>query len=509
MRLFLFFIAASGFFSSVAQPYKKELKQLDAYFAQALNDWNVPGMAVAIVKDGETIFAKGYGVKSVDTNEPVDANTAFAIASNTKAVTAAALAVLVDEGKLKWDDKVQQYLPWFQLYDPYVSANLTVRDLLCHRSGLETFSGDLIWYGSTYSRREILERARFLKPKYGFREHFGYQNILFLAAGEIVSEVSGMPWDDFVTERFIRPLNQTNTHLSVNGLLRGVNAASPHNEKNGKNEVIDWVNWDNIGPAGSIITSVNDWTAWLKLQLGEGTLDGRTFWDSTRTREMWTLHTPQAISKGRQEIYPTMTFKGYGLGWELFAHHGRKVVAHGGGYDGFISRSAMVPEEGLGMIVVTNSNSSLSYAMSYRILDVLLGVKDPTDWSARFLELTKGGEEADDPNKVNGIDRVAETTPSHDLKTFAGTYRDKMYGDIEVRLVGDQLVFQFAPTPLFRGTLRHYHYDTFQIVWGTRMMLPTGLARFALGNDGLPEELHVDVPNPDFDFTELIFRKLD
>lgn len=493
----------------MAQPYKRELQALDKYFEASLATWEVPGMAVAIVKNGQVIFEKGYGLRSTESNDPVDQHTAFAIASNTKAVTAAALAILVDEGKLAWDDKVQKYLPWFQLYDPYVSANLTVRDLLCHRSGLGTFSGDLLWYGSQHNRRAVLERAKYLKPKYDFRSTYGYQNILFLAAGEIVPVVTGQTWEAFITERILTKLDVTDTYLSTSELDRAGNVALPHNEVKGSQQPVAWVNWDNIAPAGSIITSVNDWAKWLMLQLGEGELDGEQFWSKTRTREMWSMHTPKEISEGRQKLYTTLQFSGYGLGWELFSHHGRKIVAHGGGYDGMVSRSVLVPEEGLGMIVVTNTNTILSYAMTYRILDVMLGVRKPEDWSSKFYDLVEANKSEEDPNKLNSVERIADTNPSCDLEVYAGTYADRMYGNIEVRLVGDQLMFQFEPTPIFRGTFRHYHYDTFCLNWSTQMMLPSGLARFVLGDNGLPQELYIDVQNPDFDFTELIFRRLD
>ncbi|MFM1930910.1 MAG: hypothetical protein RL226_213, partial [Bacteroidota bacterium] len=343
--------------------FNKEIKKLDEYYAKALLDWNVPGMAIAIVKDGETIFAKGYGVKDVNTKQPVTPNSLFAVASNTKAFTAAALGMLVEEGKISWDDKVQKYLPWFQLYDPYVSANLTIRDLLCHRSGLETFSGDLIWYGSTHSREEVLRRARFLEPKYGFREHFGYQNILFLAAGEIIPVVTGMPWEKFVEERILMPAQMKSAVLSVSQLNANMDVALPHNEKNGSNHTIDWVNWDNIAPAGSLLASANDMAQWLKLQLGKGKIGSDTLWTEKTAWEMWTVNTPEGISSWKRKKRPSMTFNGYGLGWELSNLHGKLVVSHGGGYDGMISRSIMVPEEGWGIMIMTNNVSSLSYAL--------------------------------------------------------------------------------------------------------------------------------------------------
>lgn len=478
--------------------------------ADMLEQWNIPGMAVAIIDDGEVVLSKGYGVKNIDTKEPVDEHTIFAVASNSKAFTAAALAQLVDEGEIKWDDKVQDYLPWFQLYDPYVSANLTIRDLLCHRSGLATFSGDLLWYGSSHSREEILRRARHLEPAYGFREAYGYQNIMFLAAGEIIPVVTGKSWEDYIQEEFLNPLGMNNTLYSVNQFTPETNLASPHNEVNGKNRAIEWVNWDNIAPAGALISSVNDMSKWLQLQLNEGVWGADTLYSARNAKEMWTVQTPQSVSSWSAETFPGKTFAGYGLGWELSNYRGHKVVAHGGGYDGMISRTLMVPSEGIGVVILTNNINFLSYGLGYQILDGLLGAKDGNDYGALLLEFKKAGEEEDKANKAKEEEeRIPDTQPSLELSEYAGTYEDKMYGKLEVRVIGDQLAFQFVPTPLFRGTLRHWHYDTFQLNWGTQMMLPSGKAQFGLNAEGRVSTLDIDVPNPDFDFTELKFKKVD
>jgi len=207
--------------SAQSKTDKAILTKLDATFEKALKDFNVPGMAIAIVKDDQVIFNKGYGVKNAKTGEPVTPNSSFAIASNTKAFTAAALAILVDEGKIKWTDKVRKYLPYFQLYSPFVSEEMTIRDLLCHRTGLATFSGDLIWYGTTHSREEVIRRAKYLEPVYGFRETYGYSNIMFLAAGEIIPAVTGQSWDDFIKERFFTPLNMPFANTSIKQFKRG------------------------------------------------------------------------------------------------------------------------------------------------------------------------------------------------------------------------------------------------------------------------------------------------
>ncbi|MDP4826906.1 MAG: serine hydrolase [Flavobacteriales bacterium] len=510
MRLIFFtlFVIISTAVSAV--DFDKEVKKLDAYYAQSLKDWNVPGMAICIVKDGKVALSKGYGVKDVNTKAPVTPNSLFAVASNTKAFTAAALGMLVEEGKISWDDKVQKYLPWFELYDPYVSANLTIRDLLCHRSGLETFSGDLIWYGSTHSRDEVLRRAKYLKQAYGFRSHFGYQNILFLAAGEIIPVVTGKSWEEFVRERILQPAGMNDAKLSVTEFRNGDDVALPHNEKNGANQTIDWVNWDNIAPAGALLASANDMGKWLMLQLAKGKVNGDTLWSDNTAWEMWKMHTPEDISGWRRRLMPSMTFNGYGLGWELSNLHGKQIVSHGGGYDGMISRSIMVPEEGWGIIIVTNNVSSLSYAMGMETLDRLLGSKEKNDWGNRLLKSKKEAEIAEKEAAATAEEaRVKDAKMSKSLSHYAGKYGGPMYGNMIIRVIGDQLAFQFEQTPLFRGTLRHWHYDTFQLNWGTSMMLPSGFIRFSLDNEGNIDELFVDVDNPDFDFSELQFKKLD
>lgn len=516
MRILMLACAAVLLLASPAPAQKnasKQLKELDAYFQQARKNWDIPGMAIAIVKDGEVVHAKGYGVANVDTQAPATANTLFAVASNTKAFTSAALAMLVDEGKLSWDDKVQQYLPFFQLYDPYVSAEMTIRDLLCHRSGLATFSGDLVWYGSSYSREEVIRRARHLEPTYGFREHYGYQNIMFITAGEVVAKVSGVSWDDFIKTRFFQPMGMDRSVTTINMFPGMTDIAAPHNTNlSGEgNHTIQWVNWDNIGGAGAIVSSVNDMARWLQLQLGKGTLDSTQYWSEARTYDMWQVHTPEGISSWSRGNFPTKTFNGYGLGWELWNYHGEKIVNHGGGYDGMISKTVVVPGQDLAFVILTNNINWLASALTYKILDVYLGDKrkDTRDWARYYLDL-KTQIDARDKQEQQALAeaRISDTTPSLELAAYTGTYRSELYGDIEVRLIGDQLAFQFKPTPLFRGTLRHWHYDTFQLNWGTDMMLPSGTAQFVLNPQGQVAEIKIDVPNPDFDFTELKLLKV-
>jgi CubicO group peptidase (beta-lactamase class C family) len=275
----LFFIHPSP---SLAQ--NKNLKEIDEYATKAGQDWRVPGFAMAIVKDDSVIFAKGFGVRELGKSTPVDAHTLFAIASNSKAFTSAALAILVDEGKIKWDDPVTKYLPWFQLHDPYVTREMMVRDLLCHRSGLATFGGDLIWYNTTYDRNEVVRRIRYLKPASSFRSRYGYQNIMLIAAGLVIEAVTGKSWDDFIKERFFTPLGMTTSNTSITAFKSTDNVATPHNEVDGKVNVIHYVNVDNIGAAGSINPCVAEMAQWLRLQLGRGTYKGKGFSASRRAK---------------------------------------------------------------------------------------------------------------------------------------------------------------------------------------------------------------------------------
>ncbi|MFN0031775.1 MAG: serine hydrolase [Flavobacteriales bacterium] len=511
----MFFLLTSFDAGMSAAPVKKKdqknaaTTKLDAMFKKAIADFNVPGMAVAIVKDGKTIFSKGYGVKHAVTKEKVDDHTLFAIASNTKAFTSAALAMLVDAGKLKWTDKVRDYLPYFKLYSPYVTDEMTIADLLCHRSGLATFSGDLLWYGTIHSREEVIRRARFLEPIMGFREGYGYSNIMFLAAGEIVAKVSGVSWDAFIKQKFFVPLGMSSSTTSIREFRSDGNIATPHNEVNGVNIPIEWVNWDNIGPAGSINSCVSDMTWWLQLQLGHGTLGEQNFWNEARTWEMWENMTPRPVSKWQMDHMPTRHFNGYGLGWELMEYEGYKVVSHGGGYDGMISKTVLVPELNLGFVILTNNISSLPSCLTFEVLDEMLGVKEQQDWLAMFLQFKKDDEVGVKRAEVDDeANRVRTSKPSLALDDYCGTYHCEMYGDVVIsHEEKENLKIDFKPTALFKGTLIHWHFDTFQLSWSTQMMLPKGKASFVVGADGKVSELKVVVENPDFDFTELKLMK--
>ncbi|MFP4469097.1 MAG: serine hydrolase [Bacteroidales bacterium] len=508
-KLFLLFALALISAGAFSQDHTAQLHELKTYYENARQDWEVPGLAVAIVKDGEIIFSEGFGVRNIETGDRVTGQTLFPIASNTKAFTAATLAILVDEGKISWDDKVTQYIPWFKLYNPYVTENMTIRDLLTHRSGLATFSGDLLWYGTDYSREEIIRRARHLKPAFGFREQFGYSNILYLTAGEIVPAVTNMSWDNFVEQKIFDPLNMERSITTTGKLDQFDNVATPHTGYQGEVIPIEYLNWDNIAPAGSIISCVDDVSQWLIMQLNRGIYEGDTIFSSRRSREMWSPNTILGVSEYSERQWPSMFFRSYGLGWSLSNYLGRKVIGHSGGYDGMISYTCLVPEEDLGFVILTNKNSSLYYPLVYKTLDVFLGGEE-RDWSAFMLEMYRQQDSiAAVERKENEAARVKGTSPTLPLEAYTGTYGGQLYGNATVTLEEGQLKLRMLPAEKFQGPLTHWHFNTFEITFPEFPSLPAGTVTFVIDAEGKVEEMKIDVPNPDFDFTELTFMKMD
>ena len=490
-----------------AQTLDERLKEIDAYAEKTRLEWNVPGIAVAIVKDDKVVFAKGYGVREMGKTEKVDENTLFAIASNSKAFTTASLAILVDEKKLNWDDKVMNYLPEFQLYNPYVTSELTIRDLVSHRSGLDTFSGDLLWYETNYNSDEILRRVRFLKPKSSFRSQFGYQNLMFIAAGRIVEKVSGKTWSQFVTERILTPLGMSRTTTSVKNLKD--NFSMPHNESGGALRVLHSGNVDGASAAAGLNSSAADVAKWLRLQLGRGKFEGKQIFSEQQSGVMWSAHTILGVNPFPAKDAPTRLFSAVGLGWFLNDYRGRKVVSHGGGLDGMISQTAMMPEENLGLVVLTNSETGVNTILQNKIFDVFLDAPK-RDWSAERLERAKQNKaKAEEEDAKLVASRTADTIPSLLIKNYAGNYTDQLYGDATIAEENGKLVLRFIQSPNFVADLEHWHYDTFQIKWRSSVAynFPRGFVTFTIDKMGKTDEMKIDQPNNDFWFYELAFRR--
>lgn len=476
--------------TQLAQAQDAPINGLDDYVNKALRDWQVPGVAIAIVKNDQIIFAKGYGVRKLGEPTPVDERTLFAIGSSSKAFTAAAVAMLVDEGKVKWDDPVTKYLPGFEVFDPYVTRELTVRDLLTHRSGLQR--GDFLWYGSEIDRDEILRRTRYLKPSWSLRSTFGYQNLMYLAAGQLIARVSGKSWDDFIRQRLFAPLGMSASGTSIRDFKSSDNVASPHAKVDDKVEVIPWRNIDNIAPAGSINSNVVDVAQWVRLQLGEGSYQNKRLFSSGAAKEMHASQTVIRFEPPYSLFYPEAHFLNYGLGWFLSDFRGRKIVEHGGAIDGMRAQVAMIPEEKLGVVVLTNLNgTALPVALAYKVFDGLLG-ESQRDWSAEFLKTFKSFEDqGKEALKKQEAERIKGTQPSVALEKYAGTYKNDLYGEVKVAHQNGKLNFRFGPA--FTSDLEHWHYDTFQA-----RFIAAGVAKpqitFALNAQGKVDTVTLNMP---------------
>ena len=428
LMTFLVFCSAGP----AAHAQQAPLAGLDDYVTKALKDWGVPGLAIAVIKDDRIVLAKGFGVRELGKPEPVDERTLFAIGSSSKAFTAAAIAMLVDEKKLKWDDAATQYLPGFQLYDPYATRELTVRDLLSHRVGLER--GDQLWYATTFDREDILRRIRYLKPASSMRSRFGYQNIMFLAAGQVVRSVTGKEWDDFVRERIFVPLGMNDSGTSIRSACPDRRMSPPRTPSStARSSPIPYRNIDNIAPAGSINSNALDMAQWVRLQLGNGTYAGKALISPAAVKEMATPQTVIRLEGQMATLYPEAHFLNYGLGWFLSDYRGRKLVEHGGAIDGMRALVAMIPEEKLGVVILTNLNGTiLSMPLLYRIFDSYLGAP-ARDWSAEMLKsMTALEEQARAAAAKVESERVSGTKPSLALDKYAGNYQSEMYGDATV-----------------------------------------------------------------------------
>ena len=438
------------------------LDNLDEYITRVMQDWEAPCVAVAVVKDDRVIYAKGFGVREIDGNDPVDEHTVFAIASTSKAFTTAALGMLVDEGRLSWDDRVTDHLLGFELYDPWVTRELRVRDLLSHRSGLPR--GDRLWYGSPFEREEVLERVRLLEPSSSFRSRYGYQNIMFTAAGEIVPAITDTSWGEFLRTRIFEPLGMRSTSTSVSALEGLANVATPHGKMGGKVQPIPWRNWDNLGGAGAVNSCVADLAQWMRLQLGGGVYEGRRMLSEDVIEEM---HTPQTVvprSRSDEELFPESHFSAYGLGWRLMDYRGRLIVNHGGSLDGMRTHLILMPEEDLGVVAVTNVNeSSVPLAIVWHVVDQYLEPREK-DWNALYLaEAERSRARSDSTRARRETERLTGTTSSHPLEEFAGLYENELYGEVIVQLEDDRLVVSAGP--FYVGDLEHWHLNTFQVTW--------------------------------------------
>ncbi len=483
-------------FANLSFAQNEKLQKIDSYIQSAMKDWKMPGFAVAIVKNDTVVFSKGYGVKDIRTKETVNENTLFMIASCSKAFTTAALATLVDRGKIKWDDPVIQYLPSFQMYDTWVTKEITIRDLVTHRSGLSTFSGDIIWLGSSYDSQEVIRRARYLKPTSSFRSKYGYQNIMYSVAGSIIQAVTDTSWGDYIKAHFFNPLVMKRSVTSIKEMKDKGNYAFPHKIVKGNVSTYnDFWSIETVAPAGAINSSVADMAQWIRLQLKKGKFAEKQIFSESQANEMWFNHTAMETSN-------------YGLGWFIRYWNGKKLLNHGGGMPGMISDVSILPEENFGLVILSNAETGMVTAIRNYIMETFIN-KEQKDWNKTMLEAWQKREEGFDKEDKRREDvRVKDTKASLPIENYCGTYEDKMYGKATISIQNGSLFMQFVPTPSFKGKLNHYHFDTFYIDWEDDF-LTRGWIKFEMNFNAEINRFTIEVPNsPDFVFTELSFEKV-
>lgn len=442
-------------FSAEKKTQKVDLKGFDTFVTKTMEEWKVPGLGISIVKDGKVIFSKGFGFRDVKKGLKVTPKTLFAIGSCSKAFTAATMGILVDEGKLDWDKPVREYLPSFKLKDPSATEGMTPRDLVCHRSGLPRH--DLMWYGSSATRKELFDRLQYLEPSKDFRMTFQYQNLMFMTAGYMVGKVAGTTWEKFVQNRIFGPLGMNDSNFSVEDSKKAPDFALPYAEKEDKVIEIPFRNIDTVGPAGSINSNVIDMAGWLLLNLNKGKFGEKQIISEESLRE---IHSPQMISS-KSYKYDESFYSTYGMGWGITAYRGHLMVSHGGGIDGFTASVNFMPRDNIGMVIFTNmSGTPLPSIVAYNAYDRLLGL-DQIPWNKRIKDQRdKAKEEAEKAKKEKDKDRKLNTKPSHPLEDYAGDYEHPGYGVLAIKKEGDRLKGVFNSISF---DMKHYHYDIFEM----------------------------------------------
>jgi CubicO group peptidase (beta-lactamase class C family) len=485
--------------------------EIDRLVSRTMAAFSVPGVAVGIVKDGKLVFAKGYGVRELAHPERVDADTRFAIGSNTKAFTTAALAILVDEGKLHWDGRVIDYLPDFRMADPYVTREFTVRDLLTHRSGLGLGAGDLLFVTNTdFTRQDVVRALRHLKPVTSFRSQFAYDNLLYVVAGEVIVVASGKSWEDFVSTRLLQPLGMADCAVSVERLRDKTNIAAPHSLVEGKLTTVAPLGLALVAPAGAIQCSINGMAKWVNAQLAHGkAADGTTVFSAAQSEEMWT---PQTIlpSRGKEAELTRAHFAAYGLGWGLQDFDGYKRVSHNGGVPGMVTHVSMIPELNLGVVVLTNQQEDLALTViASQILEAYAGAPSH-DWVA--LASAANAKRAEAISKADQAIAPSAAVTSFDLGPYAGRFADPWRGGADITRDGKGLRLTFSHTKDLSGALVPLTPSVFVVHWDDRSLNADAYLRFntelngkVVGFTMQPVSASTDFS---FDFQDLEFSRL-
>lgn len=508
-------LACTTMASAAAPP---PLQDLDATVERVRERFDVPGIAVAVVKDGQVVLERGWGVRELGKPAPVGADTLFAIASNTKAFTATSLNLLAEDGKLKMDDRVIDHLPSFRMSDPFVTGQMTLRDLLSHRSGLSLGAGDLLfWPATSYSNAEVVERLGRVPLKGGFRERYAYDNILYAVAQQVIEKVSGQSYRQFLQQRIFDKVGMDGTRYNADHLRPGDEAAVGHAKFDFTAlRTVAPLTWSNNAGAGGIYSSAHDMARWMQVQLAGGALaDGTPLFTAKSQRQMWQMITPQGVAEPSvPELAPARpNFAGYGEGWSLSDYRGHRLVWHTGGWPGMVSRVTLVPDQDLGVVVLTNQEAGAAFnAITMSVLDAYLG-GDAHDWVDAYGKSTdKARGKADEAWAKHQAARDPDSRPSLPLDRYAGQYRDRWYGDMRITRQGKALRLRFDNTAQLVGTLSHWQHDTFIVRWDDRSLNADAFVNFSLDPDGKVREVRMQAVSGltdfSFDFQDLLFAPL-
>ena len=482
-------LAALPVWAHAAEP--APLQGFDAYVRHAMNVWHVPGLAIVIVDHDRVVMEKGFGVRTIGSPEKVDVHTLFGIASDSKAFTTVALGILKDRGKLDWDDPVTQFLQGFQLYEPYPTREAAIRDLLTHRTG--DCGADFLWYGSTNTRAEIIRKLRLLRPRYGFRQRYCYSNDMVMAAGQIIPAITGTEWGSYVEQNIFKPLDMTESNTSITAFKPNGDIATPHADIDGKITPIRWANVDNIGPAASINSSVNDMAHWIEMLLNDGIYDGRRVVSAAVIHEMEAPQVviPSSVENGVDEIissFPPALSPAYGLTLRTEDFRGVRIDWHAGSIDGMGSVVGLIPSRHLGVVILANEDdTNLPIALMDVIFNDYIGLPH-IDWGARLLAvMAKAKADEMKSQAEHEISRQPHPEPSLALGDYAGGYSDPLYGQATVSLSGGHLVL--ARGSEFVGDLEPWNHDTFRVAWRYHF-LGHDFVQFGLSPGGKADSLY-------------------
>ncbi len=503
-----FLLLFTGFFASA----QLTEQQIDDVANRTLKAFDVPGIAIAIVKDGKIIHAKGYGVRSIETKKPVDANTLFGIASNSKAFTSAAIAMLVDEKKMDWDDKVTKYIPEFKMYNDYVTNEFTIRDLLTHRSGLGLGAGDLmIWPGGNkFTVQDIINNLQYLKPVSDFRTKYDYDNLLYIVAGEVVHRVSGISWQDFVEQRIMKPLEMNKSASSWHRLKDSSNVIVPHVPIDGKLEVINRYTNPVFDAAAGIYSSVNDLSKWAIMQLNDGKYgeQGKQLFSEKQHREMWS---PQTILPNRTSPPYNSLFRAYGLGWQLADVNGKLEVSHTGGLEGIVTKVTLFPQLDLGIIVLTNQQSGAAFsAVTNAIKDGYIGVTS-ADYVSLYSKNVQSSEENADKITAdiwNKVESNLKNKVKADAKQYVGTYKDNWFGEVTISEKKGKLYFASDRSPQLIGEMFFLKENNFVVKWNNRYFHADAHVLFEKDHQTFKMAAISPLTDFSYDFQDLDFHKV-